>query len=247
MHSDDRSVFIPLTSHEFRDLLFWKSRTRMNRNWLLVNVVFIAAAALAVAFYFGRSLAFEMNYLWGVCWVIPWITFGFAIGKISNEWAHDTHGWWLALPYPRRTLIAAKFLALMVQGIAIISAIVLFMMLLGGYTTMISNPLSSSDFLAFIRAGILPVLIDCAALPIAAAAGMFIGVIAQTNLRSALTFFWVFWGIVWILLGISGWTVKLMNAGNHLSLLLIVTLASWAVAVLLLLFSVWLLEKRLNL
>lgn len=246
MQAIKNQSFSALLRHETR----WvrkNGRPRLSRQWWMIYAIFFLAAALILTTYFSLSYHIEMNYIWSVCWGIPWVVFGFSIAKIRREWGNGTVGWWLALPYSRWKLIAAKFLAMLVRGAAIALLAFVLIILFGAYATLISSSLSFHDFQVFILSGWLPILLDLASLPLLTGLGLLLGILRQSTWRPASILFWVFWGILWSLFSSTGWFQNVYNGRYDPLALFAAVIISGIAALLMLLLSSWLLDKKLDL
>ncbi|WKB35691.1 ABC transporter permease subunit [Terrilactibacillus sp. S3-3] len=139
MRSTENNPFIPLVKHEFKRRRDAKRHRMMNKQWRRFYLFFLFIAALIVTTFFSLSYRIHLTAIWNFDWVIPWIIFVLSVGVVKREWANETVGWWLSLPYSRRLLIIAKFWAMVGRGILIAVSAYLLIAIFGGYATLVSR------------------------------------------------------------------------------------------------------------
>ncbi|CAM3222093.1 hypothetical protein [Sporolactobacillus spathodeae] len=233
--------FLPLICHEFNRKR-WTRGTGHRSIWRPTNLIFYGLIAIIVLFLLNNKTHFhDLGLIWNVCWGLPWIAFGISIGAIRHELRQDTVGWWLALPYARLTLISSKFWAMMLRSVQIISVIFLAIIAYVAMALLLSQSGSLSAFLHFLQRGIEPVLLDLLVLPLMVSSGLTLGTIFLTRWRHALNKFWVLWGLFWFFFSsFGGYTFFLTNGQTFFFLIS----CSLIIALLLLIFSAWLLEHK---
>lgn len=221
-------------------------RKGINAQWRLVYFFSFIVIAMILTIYFNLIYHVQLKYIWNICWGIPWMIFGLSISLIHREWRNETVGWWLTFPYPRSTLVVAKFWAMLVRGVSLACSILLLIIVFGAFATLVSSTLSFGDFLAFIKSGLIPILLDLAALPLAVGAGLILGTLGRTKFRPAMPLFWIIWGLSWGLSGSAGWFEPLSQFKIPIELVAAI-IGSWLLTWILILLASWLLEKKLDL
>ncbi|WP_274648714.1 ABC transporter permease [Paenibacillus humicola] len=107
----------------------WKSTWRKRENvvvtekWRFIYAALLLLAGLCAATYFAFRSQLNMNVIWFATMGIPYVTAFFGVGIVRREIENNTHGWWLTLPYPRLTLIGAKWAAAILQALAVFAAL----------------------------------------------------------------------------------------------------------------------------
>lgn len=253
--------FVPLVRHEFKWSRYLNNTEGNNRSsrWIFFYVALAVIVGLGFFTYVVMQGNFQPQYMWYFTFWLPWMAFGFAIHMVGREWQNHTFGWWLALPYSRMKLIAAKFVAILLQACTVYCGLFAIIILLSLYAQLLSIE-NTVDMSAFLLWGLLFFTLFLAIFPFMAATGILIGTLTRSRKKVVLPLLgillWAIWGGFYWLLSIGDGETNLYaslsepgaNVYVPLSPLLIGSIVlSWIAAWLMVVFAARLLERDLNL
>lgn len=255
-----QNVFAALVRHEFkwsRHLNYTENRNRLSR-WIMFYVVLANIVGLSLFTYVVTQWEFYPQYMWYFTFWIPWMSFGFAIHIVSREWQHQTFGWWLSLPCSRVTLIAAKYVAILLQTIIVYSVLFAVIILLSLYAQLLPGS-HSGDMSTFLQWGLLFFTLFIAISPFMSATGILIGVLTKSRIKMILPLLgillWAIWGGFYWMLSFSNGERNLYSSLGEASAAVYVPISpmliggiviSWIASWLMIVFSARLLERSLN-
>ncbi|WP_025717866.1 ABC-2 transporter permease [Paenibacillus sp. 1-18] len=252
-------LFKELIRHELQNKGSWRkqSRSRLPRSWRLVYFSLFLIAAFVISLYFVLHNQLELTRLWYVTLGLPYMIIFMGVGSLRSEWDNDTYGWWLTLPYPRMWLISAKWIAAILQAVAVI----LFLFVVGSlYALFISStiqPYTFADAASFIIAGLNWFVMIIAFTPFVIALGLLTVSTKYSTLRPISP-------ILWILLMGGGsvfywsndqWLQWIHGQFDHVKTeqwfpftwhFPVAVLISWVAAYALIRLNAYLLEKKLS-
>jgi ABC-2 type transport system permease protein len=247
-----QNVFIPLVKHELK----WrrnmrKNRRRMPRGWRLTYAAFFLILVLGFTTYGSLNGNIHLEGTWYFTWGLPFMIFGISINRVNREWQNETIGWWLSLPYSRSKLITTKFVASLLMSLLMCIVIFILVTLFGLYVMLLNgNPIGSSEGL-FLLSGLKWFLLLIAVSPFAASFGTFMGTLAHTKARPALPLLWVFFWVMFPIMGMSGINFDIFNERSigfpFTEFIILPILISWILAYILVRLSAYLLDRHLTL
>ncbi|MFD2616335.1 ABC transporter permease subunit [Terrilactibacillus laevilacticus] len=247
------SVYWNLVKHDLK----YRSNKNFNwktfRFWTYVYCILFIIGVFGVFTYGSFHWKINLTTIWYFLWILPFFTFGMAIGKLKDEFKNGTYGWWLTLPYPRLTLILAKLSACAIQVVQIIIGIFVLITVLGGYISFLSPEGSMDRFVNFVKVGLTWNVIVILFVPIMLSLGLVVGVLVQSSLKPFLGFFWLLWGLFWVFFNVFGTKdnfgfFQSFFQTNPIRLETITTiLTSWILSFLILILMAKVLEKYIKL
>lgn len=245
-----RVSFWKLVGHEVK--LRMRRRNRLPRVARIIYTIALAILLLGIAVSRTTQATQGMDYVWIFTFSFPFIAFGTSIRMVAREWRSDTIGWWLTLPLPRRTLVLAKVVAMIVRSCLIFAAFYVAMLLFSGVSLIAHHTLDAQLFMQFALIGLKWVLIGASAAPLAVAFGTLFAIVTRSEFRAIVPLFWVVLGGAWWigihqiahvhLLRIDGTTADILSTTPQYWVLL---LASWILGAIFVAASSYVLEKRL--
>lgn len=222
--------------------------------------LYAAAAAVLWAIQYAITLdgasGFAMDPRFSVFAVVP-VLFYVSGTAFSVEWRRDTAGWWLALPHPRPVLLAAKAVATWVKAVMLVFVVTaVAALLLPG--AMLLRPGAVAPAIASVYIGRVLQLLALLLLfsPCAAMSGLLFRLIARSSWRAASPLIWfglptAFFYLISLFTGpiadeaVMDWICGIW--ANGFANLLLFLLAEAAYTGVLWFFSVYLLEKQIEL
>ncbi len=251
-------AFIHLLKHEFR----WGRNDKADNsgNWWIAYVAAVAVAGFVLYTWAVVEGKFKPQYLWNFVLGLPFAIFMLGFNMILREWKNGTNGWWLSLPYPRLSLLLAKYAAVILQSFILITAALAGCMLFSVYASVLKAETFGQEFLFRLFQGELVwyglILIYS---PFMAAFGLLTGTVTQSRWRPLAPLMWLGFGIsgnaLWWIAWFGGWMESLSEldqSGEAMAFSLqfpfVFLLAPLvALSCLLLLWSGRILDKDLNL
>ena len=252
--------FAALVRHEFkwsRHVNITEGKHRASR-WILFYVALAIIFGISFFTYVVLRQNFQPQYMWYFTFWLPWMAFGFAIHIVGREWQHNTFGWWLALPYSRIKLIAAKYVAILLQACIVYCGAFTVIILLSLYYQLLPGHLPV-DMSTFLLWGLLFFTLFIAIFPFMAAAGILIGILTKSRKKPVLPLLgivlWALFGGFFWLLSFNDGDINLYTSLSEASstvyfpvspLLIGIIVISWIAAWLILMFAAHVLERDLN-
>lgn len=254
-----QNVFIPLLRHEFsfRRRRCRSGGSRISKTWWLIYIAIFLMLFVIFTTWAALHNSFQIEGIWFITFALPFMIFFFGFAKVMGEWGSHTAGWWLALPYPRKTLIGAKFAAAWLRMLLVLAASYLLIILFAAYITLIESRYGGSDLTAFIVSGSGWYLLLVAFSPLAVALGILTSTLRHTELRPLmplcfLVYYLSGYAIFWAM-GLDGAGIYNQFSGDSpvqlfpYSLIIFYPMVvGWIVSYLLIRWSAYLLEKKLT-
>lgn len=206
--------FRALVRHEFKWSRYLNNNEGKNRlsRWTLFYIALAVALGVAFFTYIATRPGFQPQYMWYFTFWLPWMAFGFAIHIVGREWQHHTFGWWLALPYSRMKLAAAKFVAIFLQATIFYCGAFAFIILLALYYQLLPGH-HPFDMATFLLWGLHFFVLFISIFPLMAAIGILIGVLSKSRNKAILPLCGISLGIAW--LGFN-WLLSVGDGGNSI-------------------------------
>lgn len=192
------STFLFLVKDEFRRR---NSAKHSNKWWM-----FYVAAGILIGLIFAAVFADNLDpySIMFMSFGFPYITFIIAFGIVIREWKNGTAGWWLTLPYPRRSLILSKYAASICT--AVIMHIIFWVgaQLFVAYALILKGNFDFHSLAAFMQTSAIWYGVIMMVIPFMTAFGTLTGVVSRSRLKPLTPMLWIIYGfsgnsLFWIL------------------------------------------------
>lgn len=183
------STFLFLMKDEFRR----RNSTKHSNKWWM----FYAAAGILIGLIFAAVFANNLDP-YGVMFMsfgFPYITFIIAYSIVIREWKNDTFGWWLTLPYPRRTLILSKYAASICTAVIMHAIFWVGTQLFVAYALLLKGNFSFSSLANFMQTSAIWYGVIMMVIPFMTAFGTLTGVVSRSRLKPLTPLLWMLYGI----------------------------------------------------
>ncbi|MBE9917380.1 ABC transporter permease subunit [Paenibacillus donghaensis] len=189
----DSAVFRNLVRHEFKSKGSWRrqSRSHITKGWWRAYFLLILISLVGTATYFAINNSLQLNTIWFVTMGFPYMVFFLGLNAVKREWENDTYGWWLTMPYPRKQLIFAKWLAVWLK---IWAGILIVFVIMSAYVLILSLTIpyySLDSVVSFMIAGINWLSLVAGFSPLIIALGILTSTIQNSVLRPISPVLWI--------------------------------------------------------
>ncbi|WP_136608030.1 ABC transporter permease subunit [Paenibacillus dokdonensis] len=189
----DSAVFRNLVWHELKGKGSWKkqNRSRVSKSWWLAYCMIIFIALIVTATYFAVNNTLQVNSIWYVTMGFPYMVFFWGYGCVKREWENDTYGWWLTMPYPRTKLVMAKWLGIWLK---LLAGIVIVFVVLSAYVLILSLVLPNYSLAtvgSFMITGIDWLTLVAGFSPLIISLGILTSIIQYSTLRPISPVVWI--------------------------------------------------------
>ncbi|AQR79509.1 ABC transporter permease subunit [Paenibacillus larvae] len=186
----DTKVWLFLT----KDELTRKNLFKSTKKWRLVYGFIGILLLIAILTYLNANIDLRPEGYMYATFALPYLFFMRSFILLKQEWKNGTIGWWLALPYSRSTLLAAKFTTGIIRILVVlliawtgIQAIYLY--------TMLFQDLTLQDWFHFVQLSAECFLLLLIYAPFMSAFGVLTGVITFSRLKPVVPLLWIVYGI----------------------------------------------------
>lgn len=187
----EQRVFLPLLQHEY----MWRHERqhyREGRNkWWFVYAIPLTLLWLPLWTYLINTGSVKLHNVWYFTLGFPYMAFFISYGNVIREWKNGTRDWWLALPHSRLHLVAAKYVASLLQAFLITVVSFAVASILGAYTAVTSDVVDADTLIRFLLTGASWSVILIALYPLLIALGMFIGIVGRSRVKPLTPLLWI--------------------------------------------------------
>jgi len=256
------ALFKALVRHELtiKGNVSKRNRASVAKMWWIVYGVILIVTGVSIGFYFAVHHTLQLSALWYVYLGFPYYLFFIGFGIFKMELENDTHCWWLTLPYPRKWLVAAKWIAAGLRISIILIGVYAVIALFSLAITICLKFYTWTDLGSMLHVGADWLILIIGLCPLIMSFGILTAISRITAIRPLAPVLWV------VFMGGSGLSYSGIGSlfgedgtGNpfngvqtgssfpHLWILLGFFLASWVVACLIVYLCSYLLDKKLAL
>jgi len=186
----DTRVWLFLT----KDELTRKNPFKSTKKWWLVYGFICVLLLIAILTFLNANVNLRPEGFMYATFALPYLSFMMSFILVKREWKNGTIGWWLALPYSRSTLLAAKFTAGIIRTLVVlliawtgIQAIYLY--------TLLFQDLTLQDWFQFVQLSAEWFLLLLIYTPFMSAFGVLTAIITFSRLKPVVPLLWVIYGI----------------------------------------------------
>lgn len=182
------STFLFLLKDEFHR----RNAAKYSNKWWM----FYVAAGILIGLIFAAIFADHLDP-YGIIFMtfgFPYITFVIAFGIIIREWKNDTAGWWLTLPYPRRSLILSKYAASICTAVVMHAIFWVITQLFVAYALLIKGKFDFYSLFTFMQTSAVWYGVLLMVIPFMTAFGTLTGVISHSRLKPLSPLMWIIYG-----------------------------------------------------
>lgn len=185
----DFRTFLFLMKDEFRRRGSGKSG---NKWWM-----FYVAAGILIGLIFAAVFADNLDpySIMFMSFGFPYITFVIAYSIVIREWKNGTFGWWLTLPYPRRSLILSKYAASICTAVIMHVIFWVGTQLFVAYALILKGNFDFYSLTAFMKTSAIWYGVIMMVIPFMAAFGTLTGVVSRSRLKPLTPMLWMLYGI----------------------------------------------------
>lgn len=183
------STFLFLVKDEFRRR---NSAKHSNKWWM-----FYVAAGILIGLIFAAVFADNLDP-YGVMFMsfgFPYITFIIAFSIVIREWKNGTAGWWLTLPYPRRSLILSKYAASICTAVIMHVIFWVGAQLFVAYALILQGNFDFHSLAAFMKTSAIWYGVIMMVIPFMTAFGTLTGVVSRSRLKPLTPMLWIIYGL----------------------------------------------------
>lgn len=186
-------TMLQLIRHEFK-IKGRCSKTYRGKAARRVRLAYAAVILLFLAVVFAYHSYSNENSIYAVWYAtigFPFIVFFTGSRSVQREWHYDTYGFWLALPYPRRKLAAAKWAAACLSSLILVVLCTVALAVYAFILTAAFPSLTFVDWQAFMLSGASWMILIAGFIPLLTAAGMLLASWRFSVLGFAAPLLWI--------------------------------------------------------
>lgn len=185
----DFHTFQFLMKDEFRRRGSGKSSKKWWRYYVAAGILFALIFAAVFASHLDPYGVMFMSF------GFPYITFVIAYSIVIREWKNGTFGWWLTLPYPRRSLILSKYAASICTAAIMHVIFWIGTQLFVSYALLLKGTFDFYILADFMRTSAIWYGVIMMVIPFMTAFGTLTGVITRSRLKPLTPLMWIIYGI----------------------------------------------------